>query len=107
MCISTYIHTYTLDSVLRHELPFLLRARTVAFLRRTCLGRCNRFPEQGFLTIRQHPNSGPKAAFTSKWHVARGTPIENEHPKIYETFHTEVAFHVLRAVCVVFNWCAM
>ncbi|KAK7067582.1 Structural constituent of cuticle [Halocaridina rubra] len=34
-----------MDSVLRHELPFLLRARTVAFLRKTCFGRCNRYPE--------------------------------------------------------------
>ncbi|KAK7072737.1 hypothetical protein SK128_005054 [Halocaridina rubra] len=34
-----------MDSDLRHELPFLLRARTVAFLRRTCFGRCNRYSE--------------------------------------------------------------
>ncbi|KAK7023550.1 hypothetical protein SK128_010061 [Halocaridina rubra] len=31
--------------VLRHGLPFQPRARTVAFLRRTCFGRCNRYPE--------------------------------------------------------------
>ncbi|KAK7068482.1 hypothetical protein SK128_006109 [Halocaridina rubra] len=31
--------------VLRHGLPFLPRARTAAFIRRTCFGRCNRYPE--------------------------------------------------------------
>ncbi|KAK7065128.1 hypothetical protein SK128_002133 [Halocaridina rubra] len=29
--------------VLRHGLPFLPRARTDAFLRRTCIGRCSRY----------------------------------------------------------------
>ncbi|KAK7072968.1 hypothetical protein SK128_009698 [Halocaridina rubra] len=31
--------------VLRHGLPFQPRARTVAFLRKTCFGRCDRCPE--------------------------------------------------------------
>ncbi|KAK7067454.1 hypothetical protein SK128_021291, partial [Halocaridina rubra] len=31
--------------VLRHGLPFLPRVRTVAFLRRTCFVKCNRYPE--------------------------------------------------------------
>ncbi|KAK7080351.1 hypothetical protein SK128_017301 [Halocaridina rubra] len=32
-------------SILRHGLPFQPKARMVALLRRTCFGRCNRYPE--------------------------------------------------------------
>ncbi|KAK7077930.1 hypothetical protein SK128_021748, partial [Halocaridina rubra] len=37
---------HSLVPVLRHGLPFLPRARMVAFLRRTCFGRCKRYPER-------------------------------------------------------------
>ncbi|KAK7081343.1 hypothetical protein SK128_025502, partial [Halocaridina rubra] len=47
-------------------------------------------------TVTEHNlNARVMAAFTPKWHVVRGmprgTPVENEHPEIYETFHREVA----------------
>ncbi|KAK7075035.1 hypothetical protein SK128_009912, partial [Halocaridina rubra] len=42
---STSIRSVKTVLVLRHRFPFLPRARTVTFLRRTCFGRCNRYPE--------------------------------------------------------------
>ena len=35
-----------------------------------------------------------KAAFTPKWQITQGTPLENVHLEIYEAFHTGVARHV-------------
>ncbi|MPC37094.1 hypothetical protein E2C01_030568 [Portunus trituberculatus] len=51
-----------------------------------------------------------KAAFTPRWQVTHGkrqmasgkphgVPCENENPETYETFHTEVAWHVTCATC--------
>lgn len=42
---------------------------------------------------------GRERGFTPRWHVARGTPLENEHTETYKTFHIEAAWHVAFATC--------
>lgn len=36
---------------------------------------------------------------TTRWYLAYGVPLENDHKEIYETFHTEKMWHVPFSTC--------